>query len=38
MLRLTGVPLGLDFTGADLKQAAAKRLRVPESALGQVRL
>ena len=38
MLKLSGVPLKLGFTQADLRKAAAKRLRVPEQALHWVRL
>lgn len=38
MLKLTGVPVKLGFTQADLRKAAAKRLRVPERALHEVRL
>jgi len=38
MLKISGLHLDLGFTGTDLRRAAAKKLRVPESALGQVRL
>ena len=38
MLRISGLRLGLDFTEAGLRQAAAKKLRVPEGAIGQVQL
>lgn len=38
MLRVSGLHMGLDFTARDLRRAAAKKLRVPESALGAVRL
>ena len=38
MLKITGLKLPLGFREGDLKRAAAKQLRLPESAIGQVRL
>lgn len=38
MLRVSGLKLALDFTGEDLRRAAAKKLRLPESALKEVKL
>ncbi len=38
MLKISGLKLPLSYTAAELRQAAAKKLRVPESALGEVRL
>lgn len=38
MLRVSGLHLGLDFTERDLRRAAARKLKVPERALGEVRL
>ena len=38
MLRVSGLHLGLGFAEQDLRRAVAKKLRVPEGALGQVRL
>ena len=38
MLKITGLKLPLDFQEGDLKRAAAKRLRLPERAVAQVRL
>lgn len=38
MLRITGLRLPLEFTGADLQKAAAKRLKVPESGISELRL
>lgn len=38
MLRVSGLHLGLNFMETDLRKAAAKKLRLPESAVGQVRL
>ncbi len=38
MLRISGLKLPLEFTGKDLKRAAAKKLRLPENALTNVKL
>ena len=38
MLKVSGLHLGLDFTEQELRRAAARKLKVPESALGEVRL
>ena len=38
MLKVTGLHLPLDFTAADLRLAAAQRLRVPAQALSRVEL
>lgn len=38
MLQISNLHLGLDFTQRDLRSAAAKRLRVPESAITAVQL
>ncbi len=38
MLKLSGLFMPLDFSGEDLKRAAAKKLRLPETALREVRL
>lgn len=38
MLQISNLRLGLDFTGQDLKRAAAKKLRLPERALISVEL
>ena len=38
MLKLTGLPVPLDFGENELKQAAAKKLRIPERAIADVRL
>lgn len=38
MLKLTGLSLDLDFSGDDLKRAAAKRLGLPEQGIREVRL
>lgn len=38
MLKVSGLHLGLDFTENDLRRAAAKKLRVPENAVEEVRL
>ncbi len=38
MLRISGLHLPLDYTAQDLRQAAAKKLRAPASALGPVQL
>lgn len=38
MLKISGLHLELEFTEIDLRRAAAKKLRVPESALLDVRL
>lgn len=38
MLKVSGLHLGLDFTEQDLRRAAARKLKVPERALGEVRL
>lgn len=38
MIRLSGLRLGLDFTQSDLRLAAAKKLRLPESAVTAVQL
>lgn len=38
MLRVSGLRLPLDFREGDLRRAAAKKLRLPETALGRVRL
>lgn len=38
MLKISGLSLPLDFTGGDLKRVAAKKLRLPESALRELRL
>lgn len=38
MLQISGLQMGLDFTQQDLRTAAAKKLRVPESALLSVEL
>ena len=37
-LKLSGLKLPLDFQEADVKRAAAKKLRLPERAVTQVRL
>lgn len=38
MIRISGLRLGLDFREADLRRAAAVRLRLPERAVGEVKL
>ena len=38
MLKVSGLHLGLDFTEQELRRAAARKLKVPERALGEVRL
>lgn len=38
MIRVNGLALGLDFTGEDLLRAAAKKLRLPVSAVKDLRL
>ncbi len=38
MLRVSGLAMGLGFTGDGLRRAAAKKLRLPEEAVGEVRL
>lgn len=38
MLRVSGLAMGLGFTGDGLRRAAAKKLRLPEKAVGEVRL
>lgn len=38
MLQITGLPMGLDFTGEDLRRAAANELRLPERAVISARL
>ena len=38
MLKLTGLSLDLDFSGDDLKRAAANRLGLPEQGIREVRL
>ena len=38
MLRIAEIPMPLDFTEKELRRQTARRLKVPESALGEVRL
>ncbi len=38
MLRISGLRLGLDFCEEDLRRAAAKKLRLPEKALKNIKL
>lgn len=38
MLKISGLAMPLDFSGDDLKRAAAKKLGVPETALSEMRL
>ena len=38
MIRIDGLRLELDFTQEDLRRAAAKKLRLPQWALAQVKL
>ena len=38
MLKITDLRLPLDFTGADLQRTAAKRLKIPESGISELRL
>ena len=38
MLQVSGHAMGLGFTGDGLRRAAAKKLRLPEKAVGEVRL
>ena len=38
MLKISGLSLELDFSGEDLKRAAAKKLRLPENGIREVRL